>query len=296
MTLFVRNLTTIDSSYLCTQRGLVGETWLVDLELEGQLDSMSMILDFGQIKKKVKTFVDQEVDHRLLVPMSSPHVNLSQADSQRVALCFTAPKHQIYLRSPYQAVTLIDAQTIDNPTLTTYLEQAIRDILPDNIDNVRVSLHHEHVQGAYYHYSHGLKKHDGNCQRIAHGHRSIIEIYLNGERHAGLENQWARRWQDIYLGSLEDRVEISDLAWDAVRTLKDSHEAFRYQAQQGLFELVIAKENCEIIETDTTIELLSCYIFKHLYVQSSRDPSLCVIAYEGLGKGAITTRETAHLE
>ena len=52
MTLFVRDLTAIDSSYLCTQRGLVGETWLVDLQLQGKLDSMSMVWDFGQIKKR----------------------------------------------------------------------------------------------------------------------------------------------------------------------------------------------------------------------------------------------------
>ena len=35
MKLFVRDLTVIDVSYLCAARGMVGESWLVDIELTG---------------------------------------------------------------------------------------------------------------------------------------------------------------------------------------------------------------------------------------------------------------------
>ena len=38
MKMFVRDLTVIDASRLCLQRGLVGEGWLVDVMLDGELN------------------------------------------------------------------------------------------------------------------------------------------------------------------------------------------------------------------------------------------------------------------
>ena len=71
MKLFVRDLTVIDSSYLCERRGMVGESWLVDIEMSGELSEMSMLLDFGRVKKLIKSIIDEEVDHKLLVPTES---------------------------------------------------------------------------------------------------------------------------------------------------------------------------------------------------------------------------------
>ncbi len=294
MTLFVRDLTAIDASYLCEQRGLVGETWLLDLQLQGQLDSMNMVWDFGRIKKKIKRLIDKEIDHRLLIPALSTHTKIKLLKDEYVEVQFMSSKQEktILMRSPAQAVVALQAQAITSKTLRAHLESIVSDILPKNITRFTINLRHEQIDGAYYHYSHGLKKHDGDCQRIAHGHRSMIEIYVNQQRDFRLEDLWAKRWRDIYLGSFADRVKVKALQWNDFPCLQDTHEAFRYQASQGVFELIIPKQACECVETDTTVELLSCYIFTEIQKTLPADTNLKVIAYEGIGKGAITDTNT----
>jgi len=290
MILFVRDLTVIDASYLCPQRGVVGESWLVDIELTGELNEMSMLLDFSRVKKQIKTIIDAEVDHRLLVPTQAPEVILEQKDDGYVFLDYLAEKQTMHLHCPEQAFALIPAKQINIDSVTDYLYGFIRNALPENIDGLTVTLRHEMIPTASYHYTHGLKKHDGNCQRITHGHRSMIELWVNGVRDESLEQQWADRWQDIYLGSEEDLASLSTLQLSdtAVQLISDDiYYGFKYHAQQGLFQLAIAKDQCELIDTDTTVELLADYIARQLKPTLPDDATLRVVAYEGVGKGAI---------
>ena len=77
MQLFVNDLTVIDCSYLCPQRGIVGESWIVDIVLDGNLNEQSMVLDFGKVKKQVKAIIDDSVDHKLLVPGDHPYTKVT---------------------------------------------------------------------------------------------------------------------------------------------------------------------------------------------------------------------------
>ncbi|GGB16223.1 6-carboxytetrahydropterin synthase [Agarivorans gilvus] len=285
MRLFVRDLTVIDSTYLCPDRGLVGESWLVDIELGGSLNEMDMLLDFGQVKKLIKRLIDEKVDHKLLVPQRSPLCEVKR-NAGYTQLNFLRPNGKsIHLCCPDEAYTFIDAVEVSNQALSQYVSEVVLAQLPKNIKDIRISLRHEQIDGPYYHYSHGLKKHDGNCQRIAHGHRSAIEIMVDGESDIDLATSWAMRWRNIYLGSEEDKVEPSLVSFYQAQDWQQ-HYAFAYESPQGKFELVIPKNETDILPCETTVENLAAYIARTL-AKVLNGHELRVRAYEGVGKGAI---------
>ena len=288
MKLFVRDLTVIDSSYLCERRGMVGESWLVDIEMSGELNEMSMLLDFGRVKKLIKSIIDEEVDHKLLVPTECPLIHVETLDGDESTVDLLRPGRSIHLRCPSQGFAFIPAPQVDKESVTRYLLAVLAKRLPGNIKDLSLTLRQEAITGAFYHYSHGLKKHDGNCQRIAHGHRSPIEIHVDGERDQELELNWAERWGDIYLGTEEDKVALTELALSprANAQLGGHHCGFKYVAPQGLFQLAIPSAEVEMIDTDTTVELLACYIAREVKKMVG-DKFVKIVAYEGVGKGAI---------
>lgn len=281
MILFVRDLTVIDFSYLCSKRGMLGESYIVDVELHGGLDQTSMVLDFALVKKVIKQAIDRLIDHKLAYPARHPALQTSSVDGTET-IVFQTARGQIQIASPAQAHVAIDAEVIDPSTVQAFLLQQLQPLLPSNVQQLVLTLRPEASRSFYYHYSHGLKKHDGNCQRIAHGHRSTIEIYTKGMLNPRLNKAWCERWEDIYLGSQEDLVEPTSLVH--LREQADSY-AFRYQAPQGWFELVIPIEHTEIVPCDTTVECLAQYIAEQLFAQEPNQYK--VVAYEGVGKGAI---------
>ncbi|NOI27396.1 6-carboxytetrahydropterin synthase [Vibrio coralliilyticus] len=292
MNLFVRDLTVIDSSFICEHRGIVGDSWILDATLSGELNEMSMVLDFGKVKKQIKHLVDLHVDHRLLVPMKSAAVVHNISKPGYATLDVMRDNKSIHLQCPDEAYCLIDAEAITIESLTENVYHILRDNLPSNVTGLEITLRHENIAGAFYHYTHGLKKHDGNCQRIAHGHRSPVEILVDGQRDNEKEAAFAKRWEDIYLGSVEDQVSVTklNLSPRAQIISDESHYGFRYTAPQGEFELAIAKSETEILPTDTTVELLAGYIADQVKPSLESNQSLQIIAYEGVGKGAMAFR------
>ncbi len=281
MILFVRDLTVIDFSYLCQRRGLLGESFIVDVELHGELDSTSMVFDFGHVKKVIKKAIDQLVDHKLAYAEGCSGLDVREVEGMHV-IQLQSERGLIEVASPAHAHVAIAGDAITETTVAAFLTAQIKPLLPSNVENLVFSLRSEKSNGFYYHYSHGLKKHDGNCQRIAHGHRSTIEIFQNGMLVPRLNKYWSERWQDIYLGTGEDLVEHADCP---LLTPDDHRYFFRYQAPQGDFQLSLPKTHCGIVPCDTTVECLAQYIADTLAALETADYK--VVAYEGVGKGAI---------
>ncbi|MDB5967707.1 MAG: 6-pyruvoyl tetrahydropterin synthase [Hydrocarboniphaga sp.] len=278
--LFVEQLTVIDCAYLDAARGLVGESWIVDIELIGDLDEQSMVLDFGEVKRRLKQAIDGSVDHTLVVPRLAPELSLSQSGA-KTELVFRSELGAFEYQSPPVAVSLVEADAIDAAAVAAYLKPRLAEVLPPNVSELRLHLRNERIEGAYYHYTHGLKKHKGHCQRIAHGHRSRIEIRVDGQRAPTLEAEVAARWLDIYLGTNEDLVARGN-----------GRLRFAYQAPEGRFEIALPEARVERMDGDTTVERIAEWLAQ-LASPGSACGQLEIRAYEGVMKGAVARRTRA---
>ncbi len=274
-TLFVKGLTVVDFSYLHAKRGLLGESWRLDISLSGELDQQGMVLDFSAVKRQVKQLVDLEFDHKLIVPLKSSAVALTQQQERCTVFFEYGDRATIEHHSPASALCLLPAARVTRETVAAAITDSLLKEMPANVSQLEVMLSPEHIEGPFYHYSHGLKHHAGNCQRIAHGHRSIIEIHHNGSRDHQLESDWAAKWRDIYIGNSEDLI-----------SEEGGQHLYRYQASQGNFTLKLPAKCCYDINNDSTIENLAQHIADSLK-QQHPESAFEVFAYEGIGKGAV---------
>jgi 6-pyruvoyl-tetrahydropterin synthase len=155
------------------------------------------------------------------------------------------------------------------------LVEKLKPELPKTVTGLIVELRTETGSTPYFHYVHGLKKHDGNCQRIAHGHRSRLKIWRNDVEDRALAAMCARELNYKYIGTKADVV-TRDL----------THLHFAYTSPQGQFALSYPTERCIVIETDTTIECIAEHIANSLKEEYPKS-RFAVRAYEGVMKGAV---------
>lgn len=275
MQLFVEHLTVIDSAYLHAEHGIVGESWIVDVTLHGDLDPQSMVMDFGHVKKQLKAAIDNSVDHTLIVPAKNAALTLQQNGGETNLTFRFGNNEALTHSSPDSALTLLAVSEVTDAALVAYLENYVMKFVPANVTRVEIALRHEQHADAYYHYAHGLKKHDGNCQRIAHGHRSRIMVWKNGSRSAADERAIAEDWKYAYLATLEDVV-----GTEGTQTL------FAYSGDQGRFTLAYPTAKCRFLRTDSTVECIAQHLADSLK-EKDKSATYKVRAYEGVHKGAI---------
>lgn len=273
--LFLEQLTVIDSSRLDPVHGLVGESWIVDVELTGSLDEQGMVFDFGHVKRQLKDAIDASVDHRLLVPEAITEL---EDDGDQVRVRFAGEGGEIRMSGPAHTVVAVPGERVDTGAVRALLHRHLRPLLPDNVTDLGLRLHRESIDGAWYAYSHGLRTHDGACQRIAHGHRSRLEVYRNGHRAPDWEGYWAQRWRNIYLGSRADLLQTHERG--GVTCYR-----FGYTAGEGEFTLELPAASCELLDTETTVEQIAAHLVAAMKRQEP-DARFSVRAFEGVGKGA----------
>lgn len=272
MSLFVKQLTHIDVSLWCSQRGLVGCSWLVDAVLDGELGEDGMLFDFGEVKPWIKRTLDSGLDHTLLVPTQAPGVTVTECP-EGVCVRTTIP-YPMEVRGPKEAFSLLPWHAIELDTVAEHLSQQLTEQRPKNVHQVTLTLSDEAIEGAAYGYTHGLKRHQGNCQRIAHGHRSRLHIFQQGARQPKLEQQWAAWLDNRYL------LEEADITSQEKDFLTCS-----YRAAQGDFSITLPATLCAVLPGPTTVENIAAWLAKEVSTQSGI--ATRIQAFEGINKGAI---------
>lgn len=280
--LFVDHLTVLDFTYLHPARGLVGESWILDIDLSGDLNEQGMVFDFGEVKNTLRNAAEDFIDHKLVIPDDLPGLDVEKTDNRVFVSYETAAGQKIEASTPREAVAILPMRATSTEVMEALLSNHLQSVVPENVKSINVALQEEVIKGAYYHYSHGLKKHAGNCQRIAHGHRSKLEIYTDGQRSQLTEYQWAKKWKDIYIGSRAD-VKANEYHNGLL------HTRFHYTAAQGEFELLLPTSSVYLIDTDSTVEWIAEHVASILKQQRPQN-TFKVRCYEGVNKGAIAER------
>ncbi|MCM2130361.1 6-carboxytetrahydropterin synthase [Larsenimonas rhizosphaerae] len=276
MTLFVNALTQLDASFWDNERGLVGASWHVDVTLDGELGDDGMLFDFGEVKPWVKRHIDGESDHTLLVPTLAPGVVVSECAE---GLCVqTTHPWPMEVRAPRQAFTLLPWPAITTARLGEYISEQLMKRPPARVTAIDIHLAEEQIDSAHYTYTHGLKQHAGNCQRIAHGHRSRFYVWRDGELDNELSLQWAHGLQDIYLADQADVIQPED---DFCRVA--------YTSAQGHFRIKLPRERVMIMPMTSTVENIARWLADR--IAALHGGHIRVQAFEGIGKGAVAEAE-----
>jgi 6-pyruvoyl-tetrahydropterin synthase len=276
MALFLRDFTVLDFAFLSKEKGLQGESLHVSVELEGELDEKGFLFDFGPAKRELKRVVDETLDHRLVVPGLDPAL-------QGTAHGFSF--HGLTYGAPAEAITVLEEKEITIPALARFLEEEARAVLPPNVKGVRFLLEEEKrfETEAAFRYTHGLRLHNGNCQRLLHGHRNAIEVWVEGKRDARWERFLAEEWEGAHFTYAPTLA--SSLDYPRGRRMRGEGLAWvEYEAPQGFFRAGLPAEKIVLLDTEPSIENIARVSAERLALEGVKAAK--VVAYEGLNKGA----------
>ena len=279
--LFIEGVTGIDCGILDSSLGLIGQSWLVDLELNGPLNDQGMVIDFGVVKPALRDICLNSFDHRLLIPTQSPRLSTENTnDGFRVTYGFGASAEQVVHFSPEASVRHVDAAQISRSLLEDQLALELSAMINGSDISVRIRLREAHERAANsFRYTHGLRQHNGACQRIGHGHSSQLEIRLNGERSINDESTAVTDLLNKHIVSSADII-------------NRSHTTIRlgYDAEAGRHELELPSSRVFCVDGEATIENIAEHIADDCADRHS-GAEVEVTVWEGIGKGAKATRE-----
>jgi len=298
VTLFYKQLTIIDACLLDPLMGLMGQSWMVDVYLTGETDEESVVADFSIIKQKIKSLIDQYVDHRILVDQKLVQL-LDGVGKFNYSYGSTIP-HSLEYVAPEQAFCLLPYSNANTESIQVYLNDLLIKQMPKNILEVEVKLREEE-NPITFHYTHGLKQHYGNCQRLFHGHRNTIEIWRNGVRNEKWEEQLSK---EVFKGNIHFAFWDNIANKKAILSLSQSNGApegilhgdqlveISYDGNQGKFTAKIPAQQVFILPCETTIENIAAYFARWVKTHWAQPTDrIMVVGYEGIGKGA---RATCH--
>ncbi|MBL6990911.1 MAG: 6-carboxytetrahydropterin synthase [Bacteriovoracaceae bacterium] len=298
ITLFYNNITVLDYAYWDEQIGVVGDSLSVNVELVGSADEQGILYDFSYVKNNVKKIIDRDCDHRFIVPKNLVKYNNHENVGHFKGAFGKDKTKVIEFWCPSHSICALPDQTVTQQNIIDYLKQRILAEMPENIISVNLAFEAENLSGenVYFHYTHGLKHHFGNCQMPFHGHRSTIRINKNGKRCQKLEKKLAEEifnknirftyWENVVNKENIIKQLQCDLPVGRYEQLPCIH--VKYKGNQGDFELKInkASETVYFVQKETTIENLTQHFHELVANLTDKTDKIEVIGFEGIAKGA----------
>jgi 6-pyruvoyl-tetrahydropterin synthase len=280
--LFVRELTVLDYAFFDPQRGVLGGSLDVDVTFVGLLDHEGVVFDFSLAKKAVKKVIDDLCDHRLVLPNSLVR---DLGDGMIEVDTTYGRGNRLLYQCPEEGVCALDADAYSLPAMRVHLMKEVMRVMPENVDRVELDFRDEELGIApHYRYTHGLKQHYGNCQRLLHGHRNRVDVFIDGQREPSLEERVCEMWKDIHLAIPENLVGEEH----EVGRRQDHLDAVSldYTSSQGRFSLTLPGKAVYVMPLETTVENISRHLRDLVQDWVGADRHVEVFAYEGIRKGS----------
>ncbi len=295
LNLFYEHVTVLDYASLDKHMGVVGDSLVVNVEFLGTVDLEGVIYDFSLAKKKVKEIIDEKTDHRLVVPKG-----LVKIDGKNAFFEYQYGKNKVVKYwSPAQAICEVESEIVDQQSIKSFLEKEILNQMPNNIIKVNLEFISENSpdNSCYFNYTHGLKQHYGNCQRLLHGHRSTVKVYFDDKRDFEIENFLVKKIfnLNVHFASWENIINKNEIIKASSNSLPEGKITgvdfirLEYESKQGFFKVELPALDVYILQTETTVELLSQHFVKIIRGLPDKKGQISVKAFEGIGKGALTT-------
>ena len=292
--LFIKDVDRLDCATFDPSVGITGKSWYVDVQVTGALDDNGFVYDFSLLKKLVKKILKETVDHALLLPIKSSAVEFEKInDMEKWTLNTKAKMSGSKVNWTYEcpkgAVYPIRSLRVTREIIEQECTKLVRHRLPGTIQKVEVKLRKElgDSNSSFFRYTHGISGHEGLCQRLFHGHRSLVEVFVADEKRTDLERYVAHDLfgSIVHIASV-DQVE-SGVFEPGMKYNKDEAVSLSYTGSFGSYSAKIPLNRVFFIKGFTSIEAITNEVALHLKEKFKIQGPVEVRCYEGIDKGAI---------
>jgi 6-pyruvoyl-tetrahydropterin synthase len=292
--LFLNNLMTLDCAIFDPSWGITGQSWHVDVTLSGALDECGFVHDFSDLKSLIRQTLKTSVDHALVMPVGSQSVHYheiangeswqahakTKINSNDSMWEYNCPKGAVY---PIRCVAI--TQTV----IEQEIAKLIRHRVPASVQEVKIKLRPETTDPtvATFRYTHGITGHQGLCQRLFHGHRSRVEVYVDNERRVDQEHYLTRELfgPTVHIATPK---QVKGNLWECGKRGPSGEQVtLTLQGTMGYYEAKLPASHVFLVEKETSIECLSKQVAAVIAKRLKAPGRVKVVCFEGIDKGGI---------
>jgi 6-pyruvoyl-tetrahydropterin synthase len=293
-TIFIRDLLTVDCAVFDPSRGIIGQSWHLDAEIHGVLADNHCVYDFGKLKQLVRQTAKTSIDHALLIPVGSQRVNFSESvgaetwDLQNSSRGGDAIARWKYT-CPAGAVFPIRAVHVKTSTVEQEFNKLLRHRLPASVLGVKTKLREEASEptAAFFRYTHGIAGHDGLCQRLFHGHRSRVEVFVGDERRPDLEHFICRELFNSEIHIACPNQIVSGNFQVGERGKNGEELCLEFSGSLGRYQATLPADRVLVVEGETSIECITRQLAILVQNRLGNMERVQVRCFEGINKGAV---------